>query len=159
MGLFLSQKLGSCCDSCQRGSPTDACFDTLFYTLQPRCFSLRHVDGFGSPDDIRQELSRLVEASEIRRLRRRLYDLPRQHPIIGQTALDTIATVRKLMEGSYAQWQSARRVRRREARPPPLGTRAAPIPTFLRLSPLVWCFRELIKTRENLSPLRPTIPP
>ena len=36
---------------------------------------------------------------------------------------------------------------------------AAPVTPFLRLSPLVWCFRELIKTRENLSPLRPTIPP
>ncbi len=36
---------------------------------------------------------------------------------------------------------------------------AAPAPPFLRLSRLVWCFRELIKTRKNLSPLRPTIPP
>ena len=71
MGWFLSQKLGSCCDSCQRGQrggPTDSCFDTLFYTLQPGCFSLRHFDGFGSPDDIRQALSRLVEASEIHRI-------------------------------------------------------------------------------------------
>jgi hypothetical protein len=115
MGLFLSQKVGSCCDSCQRGSPTDSCFDTSFYTLQPRCFSLRHFDGFGSPDAIRQALSRLVEASEIYQTRWRFYDLPRQHPTIGQTALDTIATVRTLMEVSYAQWQAARRVRRRAA--------------------------------------------
>jgi hypothetical protein len=31
--------------------------------------------------------------------------LPRQHPIIGQTAPDIMATVRALMDGSHAQWQ------------------------------------------------------
>ena len=59
----------------------------------------------GSPDAIRQTLSRLVKAGKIRRIRRGLYDLPRQHPIIGQTAPDIMATVRALMEGSHAQWQ------------------------------------------------------
>ena len=68
-------------------------------------FSPRHFDGFGSPDAIRQALSRLVKAGKIRRIRRGLYDSPRQHPIIGQTAPDIIATVRALMEGSHAQWQ------------------------------------------------------
>ncbi len=52
-----------------------------------------------------QALSRLVKAGKIRRIHRGLYDLPRQHPIIGQTAPDIIATVRALMEGSHAQWQ------------------------------------------------------
>jgi hypothetical protein len=32
-------------------------------------------------------------------------DLPRQHPIVGQTAPDIMATVRALMDGSHAQWQ------------------------------------------------------
>ncbi len=68
-------------------------------------FSPRHFDGVGSPDAIRQALSRLVKAGTIRRIRRGLYDLPRQHPIIGQTAPDIMATVRALMDGSHAQWQ------------------------------------------------------
>ena len=50
-------------------------------------------------------LHRLVKAGKIRRIRRGLYDLPRSHPIIGQTAPDIMATVRALMDGSHAQWQ------------------------------------------------------
>jgi len=68
-------------------------------------FSPRHFESVGSPDAIRQALSRLVKAGTIRRIRRGLYDLPRQHPIIGQTAPDIMATVRALMDGSHAQWQ------------------------------------------------------
>ena len=47
----------------------------------------------------------IAKAGTIRRIRRGLYDLPRQHPIIGQTAPDIMATVRALMDGSHAQWQ------------------------------------------------------
>ena len=68
-------------------------------------FSLGHFAGIGSAAAIRQTLSRLVKAGKIRRIRRGLYDLPRQHPIIGQTAPDIMATVRALMNGSHAQWQ------------------------------------------------------
>ena len=50
-------------------------------------------------------LHRLAKASRIRRIRRGFYDLPRQHPIIGQTAPDIMATVRALMNGSHARWQ------------------------------------------------------
>lgn len=50
-------------------------------------------------------LYRLVNAGKIRRIRRGLYDLPRQHPIIGQTAPDITATIHALMDGSSAQWQ------------------------------------------------------
>jgi hypothetical protein len=50
-------------------------------------------------------LHRLAKAGKIRRIRRGLYDLPRQHPIIGQTAPDIMATVRALMNGSHSQWQ------------------------------------------------------
>jgi len=60
---------------------------------------------FGSHDAIRKALSRLVVAGTIRRIRRGLYDLPRSHPIVGQTAPDIMATVRALMDGSHAQWQ------------------------------------------------------
>jgi hypothetical protein len=68
-------------------------------------FSPGHFDGLGSPAAIRQVLSRLVKTGKIRRIRRGLYDLPRQHPIVGQTAPDIMATVRALMDGSHAQWQ------------------------------------------------------
>ena len=50
-------------------------------------------------------LHRLVKAGTIRRIRRGLYDLPRSHPITGQTAPNIMGTVRALMEGSLAQWQ------------------------------------------------------
>jgi hypothetical protein len=68
-------------------------------------FSPGHFDGLGSAAAIRQTLSRLVKSGKIRRIRRGLYDLPRQHPIVGQTAPDIMATVRALMDGSHAQWQ------------------------------------------------------
>lgn len=68
-------------------------------------FSPRDFDGVGSPDATRQALSRLVKAGKIRRIRRGLYDLPRTHPITGQTAPNIMATVRALMDGSHAQWQ------------------------------------------------------
>src|SRR5665213_1231210 len=68
-------------------------------------FSLGHFDGFGRAAAIRKTLSRLVKTGKIRRIRRGLYDLPRQHPIVGQTAPDIMATVRALMDGSHAQWQ------------------------------------------------------
>ena len=68
-------------------------------------FSPTHFQGLGSPAAVRQALSRLVKADKIRRIRRGLYDLPREHPVIGRTAPDPMAAVRALMEGSSAQWQ------------------------------------------------------
>lgn len=68
-------------------------------------FSPEHFADFGSPDATRQALSRLVKAGKIRRIRRGLYDLPRSHPITGQTSPNITGTVRALMEGSHAQWQ------------------------------------------------------
>lgn len=67
-------------------------------------FTPRQFEGFGHPAAIRQALSRLVKAGKIRRIRQGLYDLPRQHPIIGETAPDIMATVRALMDGSQAEW-------------------------------------------------------
>lgn len=49
-------------------------------------------------------LHRLVKAGKIRRIRRGLYDLPRAHPITGQTAPNIMATVQALMDGSQSQW-------------------------------------------------------
>ena len=52
-----------------------------------------------------QALSRLAKAGKIRRIRQGLYDLPRDHPVVGRTAPDPMAAVRALMEGSSATWQ------------------------------------------------------
>lgn len=68
-------------------------------------FSAKHFGPFGNPAAVRQALSRLVKAGKIRRVRRGLYDLPRQHPITGQSAPNIMATVQALMDGSQAQWQ------------------------------------------------------
>ena len=67
--------------------------------------SLRHFEHLGSPTAVRQTMSRLVKAGTIRRVTRGIYDLPRQHPIIGQTAPNMTSTVRTLMRESRAQWQ------------------------------------------------------
>lgn len=67
--------------------------------------SAGHFADVGSQDAVRKALSRLVKAGKIRRIRRGLYDLPRSHPIVGQTGPDIMATVRALMDGSHAQWQ------------------------------------------------------
>lgn len=68
-------------------------------------FSAKRFEGVGKSAAVRQALSRLAKAGKIRRIRQGLYDLPRKHPIIGQTAPDPMAAVRALMEGSQAQWQ------------------------------------------------------
>jgi len=68
-------------------------------------FSAKQFGGIGKAAAVRQALSRLAKAGKIRRIRQGLYDLPRTHPIIGQTAPDPMAAVRTLMEGNHAQWQ------------------------------------------------------
>lgn len=70
-----------------------------------RVFSVRDFSGSGSAEAVRQALSRMVRSGKIRRVRRGLYDLPRRHPITGQTAPDIQATVRTLMAGSLSVWQ------------------------------------------------------
>ncbi len=68
-------------------------------------FSPSQFVDLGERSAVGVALHRLVKAGKIRRIRRGLYDLPRAHPIIGQTAPDIMATVRALMDGSHAQWQ------------------------------------------------------
>jgi hypothetical protein len=68
-------------------------------------FSPTQFLDLGSRSAVGVVLHRLVKAGKIRRIRRGLYDLPRSHPITGQTAPDIMATVRALMDGSHAQWQ------------------------------------------------------
>jgi hypothetical protein len=60
---------------------------------------------YGNALAVGQALSRLAKSGKIRRIRQGLYDLPRPHPVIGQTAPDPMAAVRALMADSSAQWQ------------------------------------------------------
>jgi len=68
-------------------------------------FTASRFVAIAGPAAIRQALSRLTKAGKIRRVRQGLYDLPRRHPIIGQTAPDVTDTVRTLMKGSQARWE------------------------------------------------------
>jgi hypothetical protein len=56
---------------------------------------------------IGQGLARLVKQGRLRRVRQGIYDLPRAHPLLGQTAPDPMAVIRALMDGSGAQWQAS----------------------------------------------------
>ncbi len=105
----LSQILCSSCDNgnvMKVGKPIDK---TIIRSMRAKpnasVFAPRHFADIGNPDAIRKALSRLVKAGKIRRIRRGLYDLPRAHPITGQTAPNIMATVQALMDGSHAQWQ------------------------------------------------------
>ena len=65
----------------------------------------RQFSRYGNAMAVGQALSRLAKSGKIRRIRQGLYDLPRPHPVIGQTAPDPMAAVRALMADSSAQWQ------------------------------------------------------
>jgi hypothetical protein len=68
-------------------------------------FSPSQFVDLGERSAVGVALHRLAKAGKIRRIRRGLYDLPRAHPIMGQTGPNIMATVRALMEGSHAKWQ------------------------------------------------------
>lgn len=67
-------------------------------------FSPNQFLDLGNRSAVGVALHRLVKAGKIRRIRRGLFDLPRAHPITGQTAPNIMATVQALMDGSQAQW-------------------------------------------------------
>ena len=77
----------------------------IFFPLSAEAISAKHFARYGDALAVGQALSRLAKAGKIRRIRQGLYDLPRPHPLTGQTAPDPMAAVRVLMEGSSAQWQ------------------------------------------------------
>lgn len=68
-------------------------------------FSPSQFVDLGERSAVGVALHRLAKAGKIRRIRRGLYDLPRAHPIMGQTGPNIMGTVRALMEGSQARWQ------------------------------------------------------
>jgi hypothetical protein len=68
-------------------------------------FSPSQFLDLGNRSAVGVALHRLAKAGKIRRIRRGLYDLPRAHPIMGETGPNIMGTVRALMEGSQARWQ------------------------------------------------------
>lgn len=70
-------------------------------------FSAKDFGHLGSRPAIGQGLARLVKQGRLRRVRQGIYDLPRAHPLLGQTAPDPMAVIRALMDGSGAQWQAS----------------------------------------------------
>lgn len=68
-------------------------------------FSARDFDGFGSNAAVRQALSRLARAGKIRRIRQGIYDLPREHPLVGITSPDTMAVIKAVMDSAGVPWQ------------------------------------------------------
>lgn len=70
-------------------------------------FSAKDFWHLGSRPAIGQGLARLVKQGRLRRVRQGIYDLPRAHPLLGQTAPDPMAVIRALMDGSGAKWQAS----------------------------------------------------
>lgn len=70
-------------------------------------FSAKDFGHLGSRPAIGQGLARLVKQGRLRRVRQGIYDLPKAHPLLGQTAPDPMAVIRALMDGSGAQWQAS----------------------------------------------------
>ena len=68
-------------------------------------YSAKHFLQFGRKPAVSKALMRLAQNGKLRRIRQGLYDLPRPHPIIGQTAPAPMEVVRALMEGGGARWQ------------------------------------------------------
>lgn len=68
-------------------------------------FSTKDFSGFGKGPALGQALARLVKVGTLRRVRQGLYDLPRSHPLIGQTAPDPTAMVQALMKDNGTAWQ------------------------------------------------------
>jgi len=83
----------------------DKILKSIRATNSALAFQVKHFLQFGTNEAIRKALQRLVQAGKLRRIRQGLYDLPQEHPIIGQTAPDPMGVIKALMDGSNAQWQ------------------------------------------------------
>jgi hypothetical protein len=83
--------------------------DTILRSIRAHAsataFSARHFVRFGSNVAIRQALSRLVRAGKIRRIRRGVYDLPREHPLVGLMSPDPMAVIKAVMDSAGVPWQ------------------------------------------------------
>ncbi|MBX7123371.1 MAG: hypothetical protein K1X42_14685 [Opitutaceae bacterium] len=74
-------------------------------TKAAKAFSAKDFSRLGNPAATRKALERLTKRGDLRRIRRGFYDLPRSHPILGQTAPDPMELVRGIMRNNAAVWQ------------------------------------------------------
>jgi hypothetical protein len=88
---------------------TQSIDDKILRSIRARrsaaAFTAKDFAGLGTRGATWQALTRLAKEGKLRRIRKGLYDLPRSHPLLGQTAPDPMAVVRTLMADSGAQWQ------------------------------------------------------
>ncbi|MBA4137856.1 MAG: hypothetical protein C0518_11110 [Opitutus sp.] len=114
-----------------------------------QAFSAKDFVDIGRPDAIRQALSRLARDGALRRIRRGVYDLPRQHPILGQTAPDPTAIVTSLLRDTGAQWQftgayAANQLGLSEQVPAKIIIYTDASPRKIRLGKLTLTFRKVV---------------
>ncbi len=109
LGWNLSQKLYNFCDIMKTGfdaHPADGRIMRMVRaTKGAKTFSAKDFARMGSPVAIRKALERLTRRGDLRRIRRGFYDLPRPHPVLGQTAPDPMELVRGIMRNNVAVWQ------------------------------------------------------
>lgn len=70
-------------------------------------FSPKHFSDLGSRAAVDQALSRLTKARKIRRIARGLYDLPRQHPLLGELSPDADSIAHAMAQRQGARLQPA----------------------------------------------------
>lgn len=106
---MLSQKQYSFCDNMSTGLDAHPADDRIMRAVRAtkgaKAFSAKDFSRLGSPVAIRKALERLTRRGDLRRVRRGFYDLPRSHPVLGQTAPDPMALVRGIMRSNAAVWQ------------------------------------------------------
>ena len=90
---------------------TQSIDDKIIRSIKARkgalAFSARDFGHLSNRPAVGQGLARLMKQGRLRRIRQGLYDLPKKHPLLGQTAPDPQAVIRALMDGSGAQWQAS----------------------------------------------------
>jgi hypothetical protein len=105
----VSKKLVCFFDKYPVTNPYQSIDDKIIRSINARrsasVFSAKDFQGFGKGLAIGQALARLAKAGKLRRIRQGFYDLPRPHPLLGQTSPDPTAVVQALMKGTEAQWQ------------------------------------------------------
>jgi hypothetical protein len=93
--FILSKKLRSFFDRCVMKLTTESIDNAILRSLRARksaaVFSAKHFLRYGNAAAVGQALSRLAKKGKIRRIRQGLYDMPREHPVIGKTAPDPMA--------------------------------------------------------------------
>jgi hypothetical protein len=83
----------------------DKIIRSLWSTKNPTPVAPKDFSSAGSPAAVRQALARLAKQGKLRRIRRGLYERPRPHPIIGQTASSSMDVARVIMEQRNAPWE------------------------------------------------------